>query len=49
VDYYAEYSFAGVGNIDSAEIHGGNGWKYGFVLHWTKADIQNRIDNDRGV
>jgi hypothetical protein len=49
VDYYTEYSFAEADKIDSAEIHGGNGWRYNFVLHWTKADIQNRIDNDRQI
>jgi hypothetical protein len=47
VDYYAEYSFAETNEIDSAEIHGGNGWRYNYVLHWTKADIQNRINSDR--
>jgi hypothetical protein len=47
VDYYAEYSFAEASEIDSAEIHGGNGWEYNFVLHWTKTDIQNRINLDR--
>jgi hypothetical protein len=46
VDYYAEYSFAEANEIDEAEIHGGNGWEYGFVLHWTKTDIQNRINSD---
>jgi hypothetical protein len=46
VDYYAEYSFVEAGEIDSAEIHGGNGWEYNFVLHWTKTDIQNRINSD---
>jgi hypothetical protein len=45
-DYYAEYSFAEANEIDSAEIHGGNGWEYNFVLHWTKTDIQNRINLD---
>jgi hypothetical protein len=43
VDYYAEYSFAEVGEIDKAEIHGGNGWEYNFVFYWTKADIQQEI------
>jgi hypothetical protein len=48
-DYYAEYSFAeaGEGEIDSAEIQGKNGWKYHFVGHWTREDIQNRINRDR--
>jgi hypothetical protein len=47
VDYYAEYSFAEANEIDTAEIHGGNGWTYNYVLHWTKTDIQNRINIDR--
>jgi hypothetical protein len=48
VDYYAEYSFAEAeeGAIDSDEIHGRNGWKYHFVGHWTRSDIQNRINSD---
>jgi hypothetical protein len=46
-DYYAEYSFDEAGKISSAEIHGGNGWEYNFVFHWTRADIQKCIDSDR--
>jgi hypothetical protein len=49
VDYYAEYSFAEAGEIDSAEIHGVNGWQYGCVLHLTKTDIQDRINRDRQI
>jgi hypothetical protein len=49
VDYYAEYSFDEVSEIDDLEIHGGNGWRYNFVLHWTKTDIQNRINYDRQI
>ncbi|GHV78310.1 hypothetical protein AGMMS49944_01010 [Spirochaetia bacterium] len=48
-DYYAEYSFAEAGEIDSAEIHGGNGWNYGAVMHLTKKDIQDRINSDRQI
>jgi hypothetical protein len=46
-DYYAEYSFAEVSEIDNAEIHGGNGWSYGFVEHWSKTDVQDRINRDK--
>jgi hypothetical protein len=49
VDYYAEYSFDEAGEISNAEIHGGNGWKYNFVFHWTRTDIQNRINSDRQI
>jgi hypothetical protein len=44
VDYYAEYSFAETREINRAEIHGGNGWEYNFVLHWSKTDIQGQIN-----
>jgi hypothetical protein len=49
VDYYAEYSFDETREISIAEIHGGNGWKYNFVFHWTKTDVQNRINSDRQI
>jgi hypothetical protein len=48
-DYYAEYSFDETREISTAEIHGGNGWKYNFVFHWTRTDIQNRINSDRQI
>jgi hypothetical protein len=46
-DYYAEYSFAEADKIDSAEIHGGNGWEYEFVFHWTKTEIQDSINKNK--
>jgi hypothetical protein len=44
IEYYAEYSFSEASEINEDEIHGITSWKYSFVLHWTKADIQARID-----
>ncbi|MDR2784045.1 MAG: hypothetical protein LBB48_09460 [Treponema sp.] len=44
-DYYAEYSFAEADKIDSDEIRGING-QYSFVFHWTKAEIQDLINED---
>jgi hypothetical protein len=49
VDYYAEYSFDEAGKISEAEIHGGNGWTYSFVFHWTRADIQNHINSEKQI
>jgi hypothetical protein len=46
-DYYAEYSFDEAREISEAEIHGGNDWKYNFVFHWSREDVQNRINRDR--
>jgi hypothetical protein len=48
-DYYAEYSLDETGEISEAEIHGGNGWSYGLVFHWTRADVQNSINTDRQI
>jgi hypothetical protein len=42
VDYYAEYSFAESEEIDYRELN-----DYDFVFHYTKADIQKQIDDDK--
>jgi hypothetical protein len=44
VDYYAEYSFDKAREINSREVRGYNGWHYDFIYHYTKTQIQERIN-----
>ncbi|GHV89260.1 hypothetical protein AGMMS50267_16200 [Spirochaetia bacterium] len=48
-DYYAEYTFDEAREIGEGEIHGGNGWEYSAIMHFTKKDIQDRIDSDKQI